>query len=242
MPKYAQDLTDYLANIGDQEPTEALGDIDLLSRSLSMVSPLALVGKVAEALEDVDNHPAVITLSLYEKGRVMSALDRRKESVVFYREALEICKDPDLRGFILINLAVDVPDRKEAENILRQAIEEGHNEALVHLGNLLYRRGETEEAIELLLQSICNGVSLGLPILGEIYALTKEGDDLEDALWDMITLAKAAGIEDPVHKPFEQLDAQTFGRAKDGSVINLISKSQPIRDIIAAIFGRGKTH
>lgn len=233
MPQYAPDLTDYLAKIGEDKPTDALKDPELLQRALSKEAPIALVGKVAQALEDVDQHPAVTSLSEYERGRVMSALGRKQDSVTLYRQALESCTDPEARGQILVNLANDVDTPTEKEQLLRQAVEEGYNEALVHLGMFLDHNGHTKEALQLLLDSVRKGVGLGIPTIGQIYYKTKRGQELKTALAEVLALAQEAGIEDAANAPFDQFDSQALARSKmTNRFPNLLAISRPIRQAI----------
>lgn len=245
MPSYEKDLIDYLASTGKRSPTKALKNPVLLQRCLSGKAPMALVAKVANALReqlynivgielnpsrmDVANHPAVTGLSNYEKGRVMSALDRKEDSVPLYKQALETCTDPETRGLILVNLANDVAAPKEKEQLFRQAIQEGYTEALVHLGMFLEHSGRTEEALKSLLESVQEGVSLGLPVIGRILLETKSGKELESAIAEVIALAQKAGIEDPANAPFDQLDAQTLARSKEGHLPNLLAMGRIAR-------------
>lgn len=224
MPKYAPDLTEYLASICEDAPTEALANPDLLRRALSVDAPIGLVAKVAEALENIDTNPVVGALTLYERGRIMSALGRREESILLYKLALESCTDPKRRGQILVNLANDVESPEEKLQLLRQAVDEGDNEALAHLGMFLNQIGQTEMALNILLASVRKGVSLGIPLIGEMYFKTKSGEELVAALHELYDMAKAAGIEDPVEAPFQQWGSQTVAQSsKTGRIINILA-------------------
>lgn len=237
MPKYAPDLTDYLTKLGEGQPTEALEGPELLRRSLSSEAPITLVGRVAQALENVDEHPVIADLSGYEHGRVLRALGRKEEAVEAYRAALETCTDRETRWCIMMNLANDVDSDEERETLLGTAILEGSTEALAHMGLLLDQSGETETAEEFLLEAIRKGVGLALPLLGQIYMRTKKGDHLRSALEELMELAQSAGIEDAGDAPFDQLDNQTLVRTPDGVLHNLLAKTRPMREMVARSLG-----
>jgi hypothetical protein len=237
MPKYAPDLTEYITKMNDGTPDNSIKDPEFLRRCLSAEAPMVLVGKVADTIEDIDSSPIIAELSKYEQGRVMSALYRREDSVRLYKQALEDCEDPETRGYILCNMATDTPDKKVAEALLRQAVEEGHKEACVHLGLFLHRNKRNDEAISYLEQGIQAGVALGVPILGEIYMLTLNGDQQTLAAANLIEMALKAGIESPEDGAFGQLEAQSYVRTKSGSVFNILGKMAPIRAAIAKAFG-----
>lgn len=197
MPQYAPDLMDYLREIGDRPPTEILENPDLLRRALSNEAPFGLVSIVAQALENVDQHPVVTGLSTYERGRVMSALGRRKEAADIYRQALETCTDIKIRGLIMTNLANDVSDPKEKEALLRLAIEREHyDDALVPLGMFLYYgKEQRKEGLEVLAKGVSRGVRLGVPVMARIICATERYEDLYGALDSLINaLAKKNGI------------------------------------------------
>lgn len=195
MPEYAPDLTDYAATIGHILPEEAAEDKAFLRRCLSKESPISLVGLVAHALKDADKHPVLEELSLFERGRVMTALGRARDAEQFYRDALESA-DPETRKLILVNLANEVQSPEEKESLLRQAISEGYDEALVHLGLFLFQQGKTAEAEHILLESVRKGVNMGISLLVRIYYETKERGEFASAIIELFTAAQEAGISD----------------------------------------------
>ncbi len=231
MPKYAEDLTAYLEKIGENPPTAALEDPALLKRALSQESPISLVAKVAEQLEDVDNHPAITELTAYERGRIMSTLGRKEDAIALYKEALETCEDPELKGLISVNLSNDLDgsDPTQREELYRSAMECGNDEVRANFGMFLHQNGRTQEAIAILIEGIKKGVEFCMPVLGQIYVQTMKGEDLDKAMLEIITLAQKAGIKDPANAGFDQLDYQTLARSKDGKTFNIFAVLGPLR-------------
>ena len=231
MPKYAEDLIAYLERIEQGPPTAALEDPDLLKRALSQKSPISLVAKIAEHLEDVDTHPVIAELTAYERGRIMSALGRKEDAIALYKEAIETCEDPELIGLISVNLSNDLTgsDPVKREELLRSAIDLGNDEAMVNLGMFLFQNNRTQEAVAILIEGLKKGVELCIPNLGQIYMQTMEGEELDKAMIEIITLAQKAGIKDPVNAGFEQLDYQALAQTKDGKSFNIAAVLGPLR-------------
>ena len=237
MPEYAKDLMDYLERIGEDKPTKALNNPVMLRRALSKESPIALVGIVAQSLEDAANHPAVKELTEFERARVMSTLGRKSDAIALYKSAFKSSSDSVTRGVILINQANDEDDPCKREELLRKAIdEEKYNEALVHLGLFLEQNGRVDEAIQVLKESIKRGIILGIPVLGMLYyRISKNPEEDEEINLELIELARQGGIEDDFDFPFDKFDSQTILRSVDGKVLNMLGLSKPVREKLSKV-------
>lgn len=237
MPEFAPDLTEYLAEIGEDKPTKALEDPELLRRSLSSEAPPVLVGKVAQALGgDIDRYLASVEFTAYERGRVMSVLGRKEHAVDLYRQVLESSQDSEVRGFALINMANDVGSPGEREKLLWQAVDEGNAEAVVHLAMFLDKNGNTEAALCLLMDGVRRGVDIAIPVIGQIYCGTKSGERLDAAMTELLIVAEKAGIEDVTVAPFDKVDSQSIARSREtGRCPNLLAHGRAMRGIIGRV-------
>lgn len=231
MPQYAPDLVDYLEELGeDGVPTKALSDPALLQRCLSREAPIVLVGRVAAGLEDVDSHPDIHALSTYERGRVMSALDRREDAVALYEEALAEDSDDETRGYLLVNLGNEV-ESPYKEALFHLAIAEGHHQAFLSLGMFFWKQGSNDRAIQALTEGVRSGVAECVPLLGEIFVRVygNDSDGLGRALTVLYALARESGIPDVVETPFDQFATRLLVRPDAGEKpLNVVALQRPL--------------
>jgi len=225
MPKYAEDLVTYLHEVGEQPPTKILEDPELTRRALSAESPITLVAKVAEAIKDVDTHPAIATLSDYEKGRVLDVLGRAEEAGELYDNVLQTSEDSVLRGRTLMNKAVSYckTDPEEAKRLLKKALEdENFKEARITLATLYFRMGKSKKAEECLIKGIKKGESLCIPVLTDLYTETVGTDpELGKAYARVYELALISGIsQEGIVASYKQHRAMMLMK-KDDKVLNM---------------------
>jgi tetratricopeptide (TPR) repeat protein len=225
MPEYAEDLVTYLHEVGEQPPTKMLEDPELTRRALSAESPITLVAKVAEAIEDVDTHPAITTLSDYEKGRVLGVLGRVEEAEELYDNVLQTSEDSNLRGRTLMNKAVHYlqTDPEEAKKLLKKALEdENFKEARITLATLYFRMGKAKKAEECLIKGIKKGESLCIPVLTDLFAETvKTEPELAQIFAQVYQLALQSGIsQEGIVASYKQHRAMMLMK-KDDKVLNM---------------------
>lgn len=225
MPEYAQDLVDYLHEVGEQSPTKILEDPDLTQRALSAESPITLVAKVAEAIKDVDTHPAIMSLSDYEKGRVFGVLGRVDEAEALYDKVLETSEDPELRGKALMNQSCCYfhTDPTKARELLKRALEEeNYKAARLNLASIYREMGKAQKAIECLVKGVKKGEAICIPSLVVLCCETiKSETEWAPFIQQVLLLAIKSGITvEEAEASFEQSNMMMFLKP-GGKVLNL---------------------
>lgn len=238
MPNYAPDLVNYLVELGDEVPTQALEDPEMLRRALSSESPISLVGLVAQELKDVDGLPVVQGLSTYERARVMTALGRKEDAKVLYLEVLDSA-DRELRGSVLLNLAGMTLDKDERKRLLEEAVDAGNMEALVVLGRDMLAQGNVEEGISILFYSIRERVLHAIPFIIDYYMHIFPSDVFERNVLGLVDLARIHGLGDISEAPFVDQAMRILHRNADGRVENVVGKITNTRRVITQVLAAG---
>ena len=225
MPEYAQDLVDYLHEVGEQSPTKILEDPELTQRALSAESPITLVAKVAETISDVDTHPAIMALSDYERGRIFGVLGRVDEAEVLYDKVLETSDDNELRGKALMNKAYHYfyTDPEKAKDLTKRALEEeNYKAARINLASVYRKQGKTQKAVECLEKGIKKGEAICIPSLVTIHSKTvKSESELSQLISQVFMLAMKSGItKEEAVASFDQSNVMMLLKPGD-KVLNL---------------------
>lgn len=258
--RYAPDLMKDLSELDETQLGKKMQDPQFLARALKCESPPMLVamaadkfdrdqliGKLAATVDMCQDRP-ISTLSAYERARIALILGEKELARNLLVELLGLLEssgqgDPVLEGYILTDMAKVEPDLKVALGHLQRAIQEkGHKNGLVDMGLFLYyRAGKQDQAIDLLLQGMREGVIDCAGVLGHIIAseatsgkVVKQFDI--STRFDEIAAALEQGFQsadyEVMEKSFLELHARTVPRSRGGKVINTCQLHKNLRAIM----------